>query len=671
MRFRQIHLDFHTSGDIPEIGKKFNKQQWQKTLKDAAVDSITCFSLCHHGWSYHPTEVGTMHPHLDFDLLRAQIDASHEIGVKTPIYLTAGINNVASARNPEWREITFEGKYAGWTTNPLTPGFHKLCFNTPYLDHLCRLIEETVTLFPDGDGIFLDIIAQGACCCPACMKGMLAEGFDPSKDADRNIYSLKVLEKYYQRTTAAAKSKDSATRILHNSGHFGPAWMDRLKYFSHLELESLPTGGWGYDHFPQTAAFARKTGWDFLGMTGKFHICWGEFGGFKHPDALRYECAAMLAFGAKCSIGDQLHPCGKLDESTYGIIGSAYREVEQKEPWCRGAIGLAEVAIIPQEAFFIYDGRKHDNSGDLGAGRMLLEAHIPFDVIAPSMNFFDYKLLILPDNIAINDELKTKLDAFLTGGGKLFLSGSSGLNSDKSSFLFDIGAKYSGENAFVPNYIKPVADFAPDFCNSPFVMYGKSQNIKVDSGKSLGKIYETYFNRDFRHFCSHRHTPNLPEASEFDCGVINGNIVYLPHEVFTIYRQVGAVAYRQFVIKALKTLLGKPLVETNLPSIARVTLTEQPAEKRYIVHLLSGSPVKRGGDFNFQQEGALEIVGGIEVIEDLIPLHDVDCSVSTAKPIKKATLEPQGEELPFENKNGRCSFKVDKFSCHQMVVLHY
>jgi len=666
--FRQVHLDFHTSGEIPEIGRKFDKQHWQKTLKDAAVDSITCFSLCHHGWSYYPTKVGSMHPHLDFDLLRAQIDASHEVGVKVPVYLTAGTNNVVSGRNRSWREISFEGKYA---LNPTTPGFPKLCFNTPYLDILCRLIEETVTRYPDGDGIFLDIIFQGQCCCPDCMEGMLAEGYDPAKEADRLEYSLKVLDKYYQRTTEAAKSKDPTMRIFHNSGHIGPAWLNRLKYFSHLELESLPTGGWGYDHFPQTAAFARKTGLDFLGMTGKFHLSWGEFGGFKHPDALRYECAAMLAFGAKCSIGDQLHPCGRLDESTYNIIGDAYREVAQKEPWCRDAVSLVELAIVPQEAFFLHDGQQHDSSGDIGAGRMLLEAHIPFDVITPSMDLSSYKLLILPDNIVIGGALKIKLDAFIAGGGKLFLSGSSGLNSSMDAFLFDIGAEYCGENAFVPNYVKPDADFAPEFCNSPFVMYGKSRNIKVRGGRSLGKVYETYFNRDLRHFCSHRHTPNRPDASEYDCGVINENIAYIPHAVFSIYRKVGAVVYRQFVVKVLKALLGTPMIETNLPSIARLALTEQTASRRYIVHLLSGSPVKRGGNFDFTTEGSLYIHDGVEVIEDLIPLLDVECSVYTANQIKKVTLEPQGSELSFENKNGRCMFKVDKFSCHQMVALHY
>ena len=74
LRFRQVHLDFHTSPLIPGIGAKFDRRQWQDALKKAHVDSITCFSSCHHGWSYHPTKVGKMHPGLDFNLLRAQME---------------------------------------------------------------------------------------------------------------------------------------------------------------------------------------------------------------------------------------------------------------------------------------------------------------------------------------------------------------------------------------------------------------------------------------------------------------------------------------------------------------------------------------------------------------------------------------------------------------------
>ena len=167
LRFRQVHLDFHTSPDIPGIGERFDKKQWQERLKAAHVDSITCFSLCHHGMSYHPTKVGMMHPNLKFDLLRAQMDASKEIDVNVPVYLTAGINNYVAENHPEWREVNADGMYAGWVASPLKPGFHSLCFNTSYLDYLCEHIVETVTLFPEADGIFLDIISQSPCCCPA------------------------------------------------------------------------------------------------------------------------------------------------------------------------------------------------------------------------------------------------------------------------------------------------------------------------------------------------------------------------------------------------------------------------------------------------------------------------------------------------------------------------
>ena len=162
-------------------------------------------------------------------------------------------------------------------------------------------------------------------------------------------------------------------------------------------------------------------------MTGKFHTTWGEFGGFKHPNALRYECAAMLAQGSKCSIGDQLHPSGNLDESTYELIGAAYSEVEQKEPWCGHVRSAANVAILSNTAF--NPGSTPEGAwapyGEVGASRLLLESHIHFDALDQEMSFDPYQFLILADDLRISPELKTRLDAFLARGGKLILSGAS------------------------------------------------------------------------------------------------------------------------------------------------------------------------------------------------------------------------------------------------------
>ncbi|MGB8355481.1 MAG: alpha-amylase family protein [Chthoniobacteraceae bacterium] len=675
LRFRQIHLDFHTSPHIDGIGSRFNKKQWIETLKRGAVDSVTTFAKCHHGWSYHPTKVGKMHPHLNFDLLRAQYDACKEADIKCPVYVSAGVDNLATGEHPEWREIDGNGAYMGWSKRILDPGFHTIDFHSPYLDYLCAQIREVVELFPEADGIFLDIINQQQSCGKWSMEYMLANGLDPEKEEDRRKSARHALETYYIATTAACKSVDADMPVMHNAGHIPRGGYDVFKYFSHLELESLPTGGWGYDHFPMSAKYTCNLPFDFLGMTGKFHTTWGEFGGFKHPNALRYECAAMLAYGARCSVGDQLHPDGALDESTYDVIGAAYREVEAKEPWCVDAKQVFDLGVLSSES------ENHifrECIADEGATRVLLESHFLFGILDRTMDFSAYKAILLPDDIRIDAELKAKLDAYMNGGGKLILSGESGLWKGREEFAFDIGAEYSGLSEFSPDYILPVPELRPDFVQSPEVMYLRSHRIRVTSGKSLGDVLDPYFNRTYRHFCSHQHTPYRTEPSGFACGVSHGNILYFAHPVFSQYRGYGAVAYREFISKAIRAFLGDPRVSTgetglsvstNLPSTARLTLTRQESKKRSILHLLYAIPISRGGPIHLSG-GTVAAAGmNIQVIEELLPLANAEVTLTHPQKVAKVTLEPQGESLAFEQAGGQIKLRVPSFACHQMVAL--
>lgn len=665
--FRQVHLDFHTSPHIPGIGARFDKARWQDTLQEARVNSITLFSKCHHGWSYHPTGVGRMHPHLDFDLLRAQYEACKEIGIAAPVYLSAGVDNLAGEEHPEWREINAEGAFSGWVTSPLQPGFQMMDFFSPYLEHLCAQIEEAVRLFPDCDGIFLDIISQAPGCSKWRMAHMEARGCDAELLEDRQKAADAALERYYQMTTQAAKCLSPDMPIFHNSGHIRRGDRAVLQHFSHLELESLPTGGWGYDHFPMSAKYAVNLGLDFLGMTGKFHTTWGEFGGQKHPNALRYECAAMMAFNAKCSIGDQLHPGGDLDATTYRTIGAAYREVESKEPWCVDARPVSDIGVLSSEA----ENHSHRQCPeDEGATRALLEGHFLFDLVDREMDFSRFKLLILPDDIRVDEELKSRLDAYLSAGGRLLLTGESGLWKDRAEFAFDLGADYSGPSGFSPDFILPEPAFRAEFLSTPVVMYLRSQRIRVTSGESLGQVFDPYFNRTYRHFCSHQHTPFREGPSGFDCGVRKGAIAYLAHPVFSLYRGYGAVVYREYINRVIASLLGaEATIETNLPSTARVSLNRQEAEKRSVLHLLFANTVSRGGSMSLSG-GTVSGAGlNIEIIEELLPLRHTTVVLRGQNPLKRVTLEPSGREISFRQEKGTLEFEVDEFTCHQLVVL--
>jgi len=285
-------------------------------------------------------------------------------------------------------------------------------------------------------------------------------------------------------------------------------------------------------------------------------------------------------------------------------------------------------------------------------------------VLDMESDFSKYRVMIIPDSVRIDAVLKKKLDRYLAKGGKLFLSGQAGIGED-GNFLFDVGAKCEGVSKFSPDFMVPRKDLQASFVSTPLVMYYSSQRVRVTDGVSLGDVYDPYFNRTYQHFCSHRHTPNELKPSGFACGVVKGGVMYLAHPVFTHYHDCGAVAYKDFILNALRLLLGEPTLSLRgMPSAGRVTLMEQPAQKRYVAHLLYANTILRGA------KGPANI-GPMEVIEDLNPLHDIAVRVKAPRKIKSVRLVPENTALDFMSVDGGVEFVAPRLLCHQMVELAY
>lgn len=657
LAFRQVHLDFHTSEAIENIGSRFSKTQFQEALKLGHVNSITVFSKCHHGWAYHPSKANEMHPGLKFDLLGAMIEAAHEIRVKTPVYISAGLDEKMARRHPEW---LIRNKEEKTTRVPdfMTPGYHEFCFNSPYLDYLIGQIEEVVQNY-DADGILLDIVGVKSCYCQNCISTLRKGGKDPRDEKAVMELAEKVYANYTSRAEKAVHSIKPDMEIFHNSGHIKRGRRDLAKMNTHLEIESLPTGGWGYDHFPLSARYVQNLGMEYLGMTGKFHTSWGEFGGYKHPNALRYETALSIANGAKCSIGDQLHPEGLMDEATYALIGCAYKEVEAKEGWCKNVVNVADVALLSLEVLGITgDGEgkaAFSGKSDTGAVRMLLEGKILFDVIDTEEDFNKFKVLILPDRLRIGQTLKEKLEEFFKNGGKVLATGESGLNEEGNLFAIDLGVKWMQVNPFKPDYFKP--HFRLDnLGDASFIFYSQGQKIELDGGIEMGHREDPYFNRDIFSFCSHQHTPS--SLNNGGPGMVESkNGIYFAWNVFEDYATKGSLALKETVIYALNRLLKEKTLEINLPASGIVTLMHQKQQKRFVNHLLYAPLVKRGES--------------IEVIEDILPVYNTTVTLRIPYEVKKVHLAPQMEEIAFRQEDGILSYTVDRFECHQMVVVEY
>ena len=653
---RQVHLDFHTSEYIRGVGSKFDKRQFQNALIEGHVNSVTVFGKCHHGFHYFPTTVGTIHPGLSDgrDFAGEMMDACHEIGVYAPLYLTLGWSALDAKEHPEWIARNKDGSYKGVNYNPYaeakTPkpecSWLHLCSAGGYRNYLYAMTREACERYDRLDGLFFDIVfVYDACYCDECVRGMRKMGLDPEREEDAaKYYQIQKKETLDGLRRILMETHPEAT-IFFNSGGAEinlPQW----HYAStHFEMEDLPTAWGGYDKMPLRARYFSGLHKDYLGMTGKFHRSWGEFGGYKTPEALKYECAAMLANGARISIGDQLHPLGIMDADTYRNIGEAFSYVEQIEDYCFDVEETAKLGVMVST----------DPEMSEAISKLLLDCQVDFDVVHDCQKLKRYDTVLLPDNYRLDDNEGRAFDEYIWHGGKVMMLGGSGLKKDSNEFEFDIPLVYKGKSSYDIDYFELRTQGGRELPDSPVLCY-RSAHIVEGEGKIYAGIREPYFNRTYGAYCSHFNTPYREEQADYPGAVKCGNILYVAHELAAMYKESGMTYHRRYFKYLLRKLYQSDCVRIEMPSQGRIHFVRRKTEKQYILHIMYAVPIQRGNT---------------TVLDDIPELYDIKAEVYVPEEIKKIMLIPQNKEIPFEQGRDKCLFTVPKIVGHQMLVLFF
>ncbi len=637
---RCVHLDFHTSPDIDGIGERFDKKKFTETIKNSNVELMTVFAKCHHGYTYYPSKVGTMHPGLKFNLLKEEIEAIHEAGAKAPIYIPVGWSKKDADDHPEWCQVNFHTKkiaYMGTvpTGNPDAPfgdcSWCELCPNGEYLDYLEAITREICENFDTSDGIFYDICTRGeACVCESCREGMIKTGLNPENFEDAKKYNTLGRIKMMERLTGVVHEYKKDAPVFYN-GSANMATPEFHPLQTHYELEDLPTAWGGYDLMPLRAKFFEKYGKPFLGMTGKFHHAWGEFGGFKNKEALRYECADMLSVGASISVGDHLHPSGEIDETTYSIIGHSFDYVKKIEKYSENTKAFSDLAIFMSNSY----------ASDIGASKLLQIMHLEYDVVKSGEDISSYKCIILPDRVKFSDQDKLALRSFCESGGAIVAS--------YESIFDELGITKLEPSFADKDFIK--CEF--DEIKTPFLSYSSAYKVESD-GEVLAEVYEPYFNRTEGHFCGHKNTPYKTEPASYPALVKKGNVIYFAHPVFEAYNKSGSYALERYIINAIDKVYSRAIVTSELPSSARVRLRRSKNGDFLALHLLYAPPVNRGN---------------VCLLPDFPKLHDVKITLTVDKKISSVISEPDKENIKFTQNGNKVTVYVPPFSLHKLIIL--
>ena len=330
------------------------------------------------------------------------------------------------------------------------------------------------------------------------------------------------------------------------------------------------------------------------GCTVCFKDFWADFGGLKSPAQMHTEVAAYVSQGARCDIGDQLPPDGRLEPAIYHVIGEAYQHIERIEPYLEQAVPVTEAALLGS-------GDAPCNEVNYGWVKLLTESRVQFDLVERETKWEDrYALVVLPENFWVDQAMAARLHTFIAGGGAVIAAHTSGvLAGTETSWLEQYGLHYAGMSPFTPAYMVPQVNFTGDIPPYAYALYeGASQWRAESPAVVLALLGEPLFQRSPEHYMSHLQTP-FDHTTAYAALAHSGKVALVAFPLGQGYYNQGFWVYRQAFQQALREVLPIPLIQSDAHLTTELSLTHQEANpvagrnERYMVHIVNFSPVRR------------------------------------------------------------------------------
>lgn len=664
---RTIHLDFHTGPDVPDVGADFDPESFARTFADAHVDSVTVFAKCHHGLLYFDTDrTDERHPHLvpGLDLLKQQVDALHAVGIRAPVYLSVQVDELAATRHPEWvaqrpdLQLVRRGTGTHDQGGAYEPGWYVMDMSTGYQDYLYAQTTEVLEHLGQVDGLFMDMCWDQPSSTAAANDGARAAGLDPTTEQGRDDYARLVALRYMERFSDLAQpylDPEIASGVWFNSRPKTNLHAES-RLLRHVEVEALPTGGWGYAYLPYVSRFVRPLGLPTLSHTGRFHRSWGDNASLKPQAALDYETRQILSMALTNGVGDLLHPRGVPDAGVYERIGRSYAHVEACEPFFEGTSLIAQVALVVDPELGDAPG-----AAGIGAVRVLQQLRHQFDVVPPSADLSVYELVLVPETTRIDAPLRATLEAYVAGGGALVLVGEALVGTDGGASTSVAGVEVDGPSPYASTFLRPVHASMPDL-GTDQVVYDRGVQVRPTEGTEvLVGTVAPYFDRTWEHFSGHSYTPPDSAAglTPYPSVTRRDRVVAISQPLLTSFGRFGAESHQRVLGAVLDLLLERPLVRAGGPKHLEAVAHRGPG--RTVVSLLSYSPVRVGSGLG----------GDIDIVDDPFPLVDVPVEVVCPQEPTAATLQPAGTPLEVDWRDGVAHVRVTATDGHALLVLDH
>lgn len=452
LSYRRSLLDMHIPAWDEKFLSEYDPNSLAENYSNANVEAVLLYCKSHMGLSYWPTPVGGIHPAAkDRDLVGELVQALKERGIRAAAYHSNVYDNWAAETNPEWRTKSPNTLVGGENHTALGKRYGTLCVNNPdYLEFEKVQISALLSRY-DFDALWVDMVFWPTICvCSHCQKKSEQElGFAIPQvidwnDAKWNQFQdarVRWLDEFWIAIRDAARAVQPGIPIAHNFAATVGGWYNAST--THQSALDTFTGGDLYGGRDQQLVISKL-------MHSISKVQPAEYMTSRTPD-LRYHVQLrserellVQALGAIANhhaflFIDAIDPVGTVQPGVYQRMGNIFRHIEKYEKNLGGK-PVQEVAVYFSDNAKMNweeDGTPISNGPNpviphhynfFGACKALQEEHIPFGIITKSQlpNLNEFKVLVLPDVLRMDEEERAAIARYVSSGGKLYASGGTG-----------------------------------------------------------------------------------------------------------------------------------------------------------------------------------------------------------------------------------------------------
>lgn len=638
--FFGIHFDFHAGPDCKEIGKNTTPEMIERIIDAAQPDYIQIDCKGHPGLSSYPTKVGNPAPGFVGDPLRVWREVTARRGVALYMHYSGVWDSEAIRQHPDWAAINADGKTNANATS----------FFGPYSDRL--LIPQLRELGSDYgvDGVWVD----GDCWAavpdysPAALKAFTAAtGFQeiPRKAGDSHWFEFLQFHReayrgYLRHFVAEVKRTNPDLQLCSN-------W----SFSDHMPEEVCAPVDWiSGDLTPEDAVNSARFSSRYLARQGKpwdlmpwgFTIHGERRNGSNQKPAVQMqrEAAEILAQGGGFESYYGQRRDGSVSTNYLPVLAEVARFCRARQPFCQGATPVPQIALLYSTASHYREINglfNRDLSRLSGTLQALLESQQVVDVVgehALAKRMAEYPLIVIGECDYLEPAFKQQLVRYVENGGNLLIVGPQAA----SLFASDLGVTLVAE-ANEARYLIVGDILVPTS--------GQHRTAKLEpKAQAFGRMQF-----DGRPITNNVDSATQPAASITKLG--KGTIAATYFSFSRGYLNQRSPQMRAFLNDLARQLFPQPMVEVKGPADVDVSINR--FKGKLAINLVNTS----GSHWDTKKP----------LFDAITPVGPIEVSIRVIVKPAKITLQPEGQALAFEYRDGRARLTMPRLEIHSIVVI--